>query len=42
MVSTFRGPGPGVWMKDPPKQWRIKHEKAQKRFATISPDKLLH
>ena len=32
----------GVWMKDPPKQWRIKREKAQERFVTISPDELLH
>ena len=32
----------GVWMKDPPKQWRLKRENAQKRFATISPDELLH
>ncbi|EEI62314.1 hypothetical protein HMPREF0293_2201 [Corynebacterium glucuronolyticum ATCC 51866] len=31
----------GVWMKDPPKQWRIKRENAQKRFSTISPDELL-
>ncbi|QQU89084.1 hypothetical protein I6I68_03705 [Corynebacterium glucuronolyticum] len=31
----------GVWMKDPPKQWRLKRENAQKRFATISPDELL-
>ena len=28
-------------MKDPPKQWRIKREKAQERFVTISPDELL-
>ncbi len=32
----------GVWMKDPPKQWRIKRENAQERFVTISPDELLH
>ena len=31
----------GVWMKDPPKQWRLKRENAQERFVTISPDELL-